>query len=223
MNNPLPDNPPPLPVAPPPDRVEPAAIPLSPEQRRAITLAQQRARKIRSAAWMAMFNGVWLWVFSGLSLLIVAIEGMCGEFDVVGAIMGVGLGAIAWNEFRGRKLLLQYQARATVILGWNQLALLALIVGYASWMIVSSMYAGNPFEDTIQSIPQSRKMLGGLSRLYETLTLLLYGGLIAGSVICQGANSLYYFTRVKFLRAYLAETPDWVVELQRRQAGGKAL
>jgi hypothetical protein len=187
----------------------------------AVTLAHQRAGKLRKAAGMALFNGIWLWVFSGLSLLIVAMEGLFGEFDVVGTIMFLGLGAVAWNELRGRKLLKQYQPKSTVVLGWNQLALMALIVGYGAWMLVSTMSAGNPFKETMQSVPQAGKMLGGLSRLYDILTLLLYGGLIVGSVICQGVNSLYYFTRAKFLRAYLAETPDWVVEMQRRQAGGR--
>jgi hypothetical protein len=44
--------------------------------------------------------------------------------------------------------------------------------------------------------------------------------LIALTIIFQGLNAVYYFTRAKLLRRYVAETPAWVVELQRTQAGG---
>jgi hypothetical protein len=56
--------------------------------------------------------------------------------------------------------------------------------------------------------------------LEKMIAELIYGSLIAGTLIFQGLNALYYFTRAKLLRAYLAETPAWVVELQRCQAGG---
>jgi len=42
--------------------------------------------------------------------------------------------------------------------------------------------------------------------------------LIVGTLIFQGLTSRYYFTRAPLLRAYLAETPAWVIELQRQEA-----
>ena len=54
----------------------------------------------------------------------------------------------------------------------------------------------------------------------EAATKSIYGGLIAGTLVFQGLNSFYYFTRRKHLEAYLIETPEWVVELQRRGVAG---
>jgi len=41
------------------------------------------------------------------------------------------------------------------------------------------------------------------------------------TVVFQGLNSLYYFTRGRVLRGYLAQTPAWVVDVQRCQASGQ--
>ena len=39
-----------------------------------------------------------------------------GSFDWLGFVMGAGLSMVAWNEFRGRKLLRQFQTRAAALL-----------------------------------------------------------------------------------------------------------
>jgi hypothetical protein len=49
--------------------------------------------------------------------------------------------------------------------------------------------------------------------------LILYGAVSVVTIIFQGLNALYYFSRAKLLRAYLAETPSWIVEVQRRSTG----
>ncbi len=202
-----------------PDRTTAAGDgPLSPEQIQAVTLANQRAKKLRSAARVAMFNGVSLGTFSGLSLLFVAGEAIFGEFDWLGVIMCVGLGALAWNELRGRKLLLLFNPRSTAILGWNQVALLGLIVAYAAWMLGVAMFGANPYEEAMRSEPMMAQMLGDVGGLYKTMSVTMYGSLIVGTIIFQGLNSRYYFTRARLLQAYLVETPPWVVELQRHQA-----
>jgi len=191
--------------------------PLTPEQMQAVTLANQRAKKLRSAAMVALFNGILLGTFSGLSLLFVAGEAVFGEFDWLGVIMCVGLGVLAWNELRGRKLLLRFNPRSAAMLGWNQVALLGLIVVYAAWMMVVAAFGANPYEEVMRSEPMTAQVLGDVGSLYKTLSVMIYGALIVGTLIFQGLNSLYYFTRARLLRAYLAETPAWVVELQRLQ------
>ena len=62
-------------------------------------------------------------------------------------------------------------------------------------------------------------MLGPMSELQWQLTLAIYGAVIVGAIVFQGLNAVYYFTRAKHLSAYLDETPDWVVDVQRRTAG----
>ena len=146
---------------------------------------------------------------------------MFGEFDWVAAILGVGLGVISWNEFRGRKLLQQFNPCAPAVLGWNQLWLLGLIVAYAAWMMGVGLLGANPYDEVMQREPMTKQVLGDIGRLYKLMSVVLYGSLIVGTLIFQGLNSLYYFTRAKILRGYLAETSPWVVELQRCQAASR--
>ena len=47
----------------------------------------------------------------------------------------LGLSIVAYNEFRGRKRLLNFDPSAATMLGWNQLGLLAMIVVYCLWML----------------------------------------------------------------------------------------
>ena len=195
-----------------------AECPPTPEQMQAMTLAKRRAKKLRSAARLAQVNGGLLGIFSGLSGLFVAGEALFGEFDWLGAIMCVGLGILAWNELRGRRELLRFNLKAPALLGWNQLALLILIVAYAAWMMGKTVFGPNPYDQAMQAEPMSVQVLGNISSLYKTLSVLLYGALIVGTLIFQGLTSRYYFTRAPLLRAYLAETPAWVIELQRQEA-----
>jgi hypothetical protein len=195
--------------------------PLTPEHLQALAQADQRAKKLRSAASVAMFNAISIGVFSALSLMFVMGEMMFREWDWLGVIMGAGLAVISWNEFRGRKLLGQLDPRAPAILGWNQLALLGLICAYGAWMIGAALLSANPYEEAAARERMLTQLLGDVGHLYKTLAVTMYGALIVGSVIFQGLNSLYYFTRAPMLQDYLAQTPPWVIQLQRHQAGGR--
>jgi hypothetical protein len=194
--------------------------PLTGEHLQTLTLADQRAKKLRSAAGLAKFNGITIGTFGALSLMIVVGEMMFGELDWLGTIMGIGLAVISWNEFRGRKLLQQFNARAPAVLGWNQLGLLALVVGYAVWMICAGFKVANPDEERMLKELAGTPM-ESLANLPKMLASVMYRALIVITVMFQGLNSLYYFTRARILRDYLAQTPAWVVELQRHQAGGR--
>lgn len=185
-----------------------------------MAMANQRAKKLRSAATVASFNGACLVAFCLLAFLFVLFGALFGEFDWVGLVMGVGLGIIARNEYRGRRLLRQFDPRAPRLLGFNQLALLGLIVAYAAWMMVVSAYGQDPYEEQIRQNPMLAKMLGDIGALQKKLSLVIYGTVIAATVVVQGLNAMYYFTRARCLRSYLDETPDWVVDLQRCQASG---
>jgi ABC-type proline/glycine betaine transport system permease subunit len=186
----------------------------------ALAKANQRAGKLRSAATVAFFNGTCLAVFSILAFLWLVAAAAFGEFDWVALVMGAGLGILARNEYRGRGLLRQFDPRAPRLLGFNQLALLGLIVAYAAWMMAVSAFGSGPYDEEIRQHPRLAEMLGNIGDLHKTLSLVVYGTVIAVTVVFQGLNALYYFTRAKVLRSYIEKTPDWVVDLQRCQAGG---
>ena len=56
--------------------------------------------------------------------------------------------------------------------------------------------------------------------LYKVLVVAVYGTVIVLSAIFQGLNAFYYFTRRKHVEAYVQETPDWVLDLQRMTTSG---
>ncbi len=140
--------------------------------------------------------------------------------DVIGLVMGVGLAMVAWNEFRGRARLLRFELRGCRVLGWNQLGLMAMVIGYAVWMLGKALWGANPYEEAMAGETMLAGPLGSIGQLYKTISLAIYGGLIAGTLVFQGLNSLYYFTRRKHVEAYLRETPQWVVEFLRRGVAG---
>jgi membrane protease YdiL (CAAX protease family) len=155
---------------------------------------EKSARKVLSAARVARFNGWVLGISAVLSLLFALSSGMA-------LVVGAGLAIVAWNELRGRKLLLRSDPRGPRLLGWNQLGLMGLLVAYCLWSIYAGLTGTNPELDAL--IKELEPMTGSIDDLQRTLTLVIYGGVIIGTIIFQGLNSLYYFTRTKHLQACL--------------------
>ncbi len=140
-------------------------------------------------------------------------------FDRSGVAIAITLGLliVAYNEFRGRKGLLNFDPRAATLLGWNQVGLLVMVVVYCLWMLSgSSAEAAGAMSSQLQSASEREllSMAGDLEGLYKTATLAMYGGAIALSVLFQGGNALYYFTRRRHVEDFIAETPEWVREVQ---------
>ena len=171
--------------------------------------ANLRARKVLKAAKVAAFNGWTVGFFAAASAIFAL-------FSIPTALLCAGLAFVTYNEFRGRKLLLRFEPRATRVLGWNQLVLMGLLIAYGAWHIGAAYLGPSPYEQAIRTTPQLEKMLRPVENLYTLLTVVVYGGVIVGTMIFQALNAAYYFTRAKRLRAYLAETPDWIVDLQRQ-------
>src|SRR5688500_6424014 len=98
--------------------------PLTTEHHRELAHARQRSKSIRKAARVAGCNG---WA----TAIVAALSAPFALFSLSGALVFVAMSVVAYNEFRGRKRLLQFDQRAAAFLGWNQIGLLAIIVGYS--------------------------------------------------------------------------------------------
>ena len=182
--------------------------PLTSEHRRELARARQTSKAVRKAARIAAFNG---WATAAVA----ALSAPFALFSLTGLLMLTGLSLVAYNELRGRRRLLRFDPRAAAILGWNQLGLLAMIVVYCLWTIHASLnganslsaelqaYAGSAFGSTHEFVALARQVV-----------VAIYGSIIALSILFQGLNALYYFTRRRHIDAYLAETPEWIRELQ---------
>ena len=185
--------------------------PLSPQHQQDLLEANRRVRKILGAVKVATFNGWTTAVFAGLSLI-------CSLFSVTALLMGIGLAVVAWNEFRGKDLLQGFDPRGVRLLGWNQVGFIGLLVAYSLWGIFTGLTGPDPYQAYIDQNPALAPMLGSIGGLHTALTLAVYGGVIVCSIVFQGLNSLYYFKRGAMLKAYLNQTPPWIVQLQRQSA-----
>jgi hypothetical protein len=164
--------------------------------------AAERARPVRRAARVAAFNGWTTAIFAVLSIPF-AFSGL------VALLIAVGLSVVAFMEFRGRRGLLKFDPKAATQLGWNQTGFMVLIVAYCGWMLLG----GAP---DISERPEVSQLLGAEGRaLYKTIVIAVYGTVIALTVVFQGGNAIYYFTRRKHVEAYLQQTPQWVQDFRR--------
>ena len=176
--------------------------PLTPEQNRELSEATERARTFLGAVKVATFNGWTIGIFAAISLLF-------AFFSVTALVMGVGLGLVARNEFRGRKLLRQFDPLGPRLLGRNQIGFMSLIIVYCLWSMFQA--GSNP----ITEIPGLEALADSYGDLVTTLTLAVYATVIVLTAVFQGLNARYYFARTQRVEDYLKETPGWIVEIQR--------
>jgi hypothetical protein len=189
----------------------PVGGPLTAAQRRELVLAHDRGKAVRKAAAVAMFNG-WATAF------VAALSAPFALFSTVGLITTIVLAVVATIEFRGRRRLLQFDPKGATLLGWNQLGLLAMITTYCLWSLYTDLYGANSIRAELRSFSELNAALGsteGVETLLRQVAILLYGSIIALSALFQGLTAVYYFTRRRYMRAYLDETPEWVRELRR--------
>lgn len=175
---------------------------LTPEQRAALQDARERAKGILSASKVAAFNGWTVGIFAALTILF-------GLTSPVLLALGAGMAFVARNELRGRSLLRALDPRGPRLLVRNQLGFMGLVVAYCAWSLLRAYTHPDPQWVQLQD-------LAGLEADFiQDLVAACYGAAILLTVLFVGLNARYYARRVAMLDAYLADTPAWVVELQR--------
>ncbi len=182
--------------------------PLSAEHVREMHDARGRAKRIRRCITVATFDGWSVGIFGALTLLF-------GIFSAVGWILGGGMCAIAYVELSTLNRLKRLEPAAARRLGWNQLALASLLLAYAGWSLYGTWFGPGPLAATIAAAPETAQMLAPYSSIIRLISVAVYVALAAVAIFAQGGTALYYFTREKYIRAYHAETPGWIVEFQR--------
>jgi hypothetical protein len=180
--------------------------PLSPQHLQQLSDAKRRAKKVRRAASVAALSGWSMLVFAVISLALAVFS------DWSAWAVGIGLLLIALNELRGSAMLRRADPAGAKVLGWNQLVLAALLVSYATWSLASALH--HPPSVALQSgDPQIDAMAANIT---SAVTYGLYAGMAVLGLLLPGLTSMYYFTRARIVRAFLAQTPDWIVEIMRR-------
>ncbi len=183
--------------------------PLGVEDFQQVSAAAVIARKITRAGNIAAFNGWTLGIVAGFSL-------MFAFSSIMSLVMGVTLGLIAVNEFRGRRMIRRFDLRAPQLLGWNQIALIIVLVGYSLWNIHMAMIEPNQLAADLAAAGVGANALAdSIGDIFVKAKIAAYVSLIILSVIFQGINAAYYFSRATHLRAYLNGTAPWIVDLHR--------
>lgn len=188
-------------------------VPTPAEIQQQLTAARRSAKKVRRAVAVATADAWTIAVFAALSFVC----GLTG--GVSGVLLGVAMGATAYVEFTGAARLRRLDPSAPRRLGYNQLALAGVLIAYALW----SLYAANGAGGLLAGLNAQEAQLGvsgqQVADLGRLVTDAMYGTLILVAIFGQGSTALYYFSREKYLRRYLAETPSWIIEMQQAGEG----
>ncbi len=193
--------------------------PLSAEQYQQIASARNRARKVRRAVVVAKFDAWMTAVFAAFTLTYVVVSPLIAGFDWLALVIGAGMAVVTVNSFRGASRLSRYDVSGPRLLALNQLLFAALIIMYCLWRIVAALTGPSLAEQHPQlADPAMNDMVTSIygtdiEGLTKTITLVVYGAVIFGSVLAQGGMALYYFTRGRHIREFRRQTPPWVVDL----------
>jgi hypothetical protein len=189
----------------------PHAPQISPENLQQIQTAKRGLRRIRRAVSTAKFDGWTVAIFGVLTFLFAL-------GDIVGMALGAALVVIGGIELYAAQRLTKLDGSAPKLLMWNQIALGGVLFLYGLGRTLYLLH--NPAAAAMPSDLRADLETAGfgqLANLERNLNLAVYGCLMAVGVFGQGSMALYYFTRRKLLKAYIAETPPWITQMQ--QAG----
>jgi hypothetical protein len=184
---------------------------LSPQHLAELQAAAVAGRKVRRAARVAAFDGWTIGAFGAITFLV-------GLSDVSSMIIGVVMIGIAAVEIRGGNRLRRLDADAARLLGWNQVALAVLLLGYAGWRLLALRHGDGGVSEALgadANDPQVRELLAPYAGLTRMILTWVYVAVAAIAVAGPGSMALYYFSRVRHVRAYLAQTPEWITTMQR--------
>lgn len=189
-----------------------ATAPLDAEQLRVLGETRALGKKLRFARGVALTNVVSLAFLASSTLVL-------GAFSLSLSPVGLALAALAYNEERGRRLLVAVDPRAPRRLALNQLALLALIVVYCAWNAYAAWTGPDPLgalanqsdslSDTLQEVSsQTGESFSELGRWARVAALLVYGIVLAVSALVQGLTAFYYHSLRASIAAFAA-APAW--------------
>ncbi len=76
---------------------------------------------------------------------------------------------------------------------------MGLVVAYCLWNLYIGLTGTTELDALLKEL---EPVIGSIGDLQTTLTLAVYGGVITCTILFQGLNALYYFTRTKHVQAY---------------------
>ncbi len=136
----------------------------------------------------------------------------------VGMALCVALCVLGWREITLRKDLRELDPLGGVRLARNQIALGAVLSGYAIVQLIRGPGSVPGLQSReLAQIPELASTAEGVVRLAHSA---IYAGLILGAVFIQGSQSLYYARVGAALRRTYARHPMWVMRIHRAAWAG---
>jgi hypothetical protein len=205
----MPDAPPPQ--SPPPHPLQYPAPAIAPphaftsDHLVAIAEAKKRFAPIRREIGVATFDAWSVAVFAGLTVLF-------SLTSPPALLVGLGMGVVAFIEFRAIKRLNALDPTAPRTLGLNQVGFATVLILYAAYKLLTP---GDQMisADAMEVAAADPQLAASLKSLSATVNLVLYCGVIAFAVIFQGGCALYHFTRTPILKRYVGSTAPWLLQL----------
>jgi len=179
-------------------------------QRAAMERARRAERAIGRTSLIAAISGWSVGVFGALTLLF-------GVGSFAATALGAGMLVCSWVEVRGGRLLPR-RPEVARRLGWNQLALGAMLIAYAAWRLTSAPSLAREQQQALAATPEGAATLEQVDSLYALISAAVYGTMIVAVAIGTGGAAAYYFTRGATLRRLLRDTPAWAMEALRPAA-----
>ncbi|MBB6431206.1 hypothetical protein HNQ40_003012 [Algisphaera agarilytica] len=142
-------------------------------------------------------------------------------FSFKGLVAAVGLSAAAWFEFRGYAKLRRLDPQGVTILTRNQVGLTVLIVGYCLWCLADAWFGPDPYEKVVSLRPELAQPLEPYAGIFRQMVVMIYVIVLAVSLPVQALVIRYYATRRGNFRAYLDQTPGWVLRWNRAELKGE--
>jgi hypothetical protein len=182
---------------------------LSADNLRELQAAKQSLRKIRRAVSAARFEGYTVAICGSITFL----SGIGSVSDMLGGtvLTVIGIIEIIWAGRLGR-----LDTTAVRTLTINQLCLAVLILLYAVWNLHAEI--AHPASDLPDLSPSDAQVLGQMDSsamgLTHEIMLLLYASLIAAAA-AEAGMAAYYYSRGAHLDRYLADTPPWIISMQK--------
>ncbi len=199
-------------ACPPPLPPSAGSAPLSEADYALVRQAKANFKAIQKAARTARISAIIGFIIGGLALLSTLLSPSWAA-----AFVSAGVCVVAAVEFWGCRRMLRSDPRAAVLLGRNQLALLAIIAIYC----IVQMLTFNPkelqealvsrdFRDQLTYLPSMKNEVDRMDRTAQQMVVPFYGLVILVSVVCQGLMARYYFSRRWDVDAFNNQTPEWV-------------
>jgi uncharacterized protein YneF (UPF0154 family) len=183
---------------------------LSDESQQQLQLARATYRKIRRAISVAQGDGWTIGFFAAISFLWGLVT-----LDWFNMFVGAVLMTIAWVELRGAAQFRRLDVDAPKLLVRNQLVLGGILVFYALWKMYAAYHGQSALQSDAGDDPQLKEMLAPYEGLDAGLNMLVYGVVLLIGVGNAAGMSYYYFTRQKYIDAYLKDTPQWIISMQK--------